>query len=41
MSFDETKFESTLLENKDYQYIRLSIDSLSDTDVDLLRETIY
>ncbi|HFI0385846.1 hypothetical protein HO415_02605 [Streptococcus suis] len=37
MSFDETKFESTLLENKNYQYLRLNIDSLSDTDKDFIR----
>ncbi|HFI0369452.1 hypothetical protein PWF76_10160 [Streptococcus suis] len=40
MSFDETKFEPTLLENKDYQYIRLSIDSLSDTDKDFIRNNL-
>ncbi|HFU3969340.1 TPA: hypothetical protein ACGO20_000838 [Streptococcus suis] len=40
MSFDETMFESSLLENKDYQYILLSIDSLSDTDKDFIRNNL-
>ncbi|MCD0152650.1 hypothetical protein HK327_08155, partial [Streptococcus agalactiae] len=40
MAINEVEFERTLLKNKNYQYLRLNIDSLSDSDKDFIRNNL-